>query len=60
MHPQGDRMRLTFPDPARGLFGYRSEFLTDTKGEGIMSSVFHGYDTYRGYPRPPFRQPDRL
>ena len=48
MHPQGDRMRLTFLIPARGLFGYRSEFLTDTKGEGIMSSVFHGYDTYKG------------
>ena len=41
-------MRLTFLIPARGLFGYRSEFLTDTKGEGIMSSVFHGYDTYKG------------
>ena len=48
MHPQGERMRLTFLIPARGLFGYRSEFLTDTKGEGIMSSVFHGYDTYKG------------
>ena len=48
MHPQGDRMRLTFLIPARGLFGYRSEFLTDTRGEGIMSSVFHGYDSYRG------------
>ena len=48
MHPQGERMRLTFLIPARGLFGYRSEFLTDTKGEGIMSSVFHGYDSYKG------------
>ena len=35
MHPQGDRMRLTFLIPARGLFGYRSEFLTDTKGRCV-------------------------
>ena len=40
MHPQGSRTRLTFLIPSRGLFGYKSEFLTDTKGEGIMSSVF--------------------
>lgn len=37
MHPQGSRMRIEFLIPARGLFGYKSEFLTDTKGEGIMS-----------------------
>ncbi|HAG12735.1 MAG TPA: translational GTPase TypA, partial [Ruminococcus sp.] len=37
MHPQGSRMRLEFLVPSRGLFGYKSEFLTDTKGEGIMS-----------------------
>ncbi|MFT3951616.1 MAG: translational GTPase TypA [Oscillospiraceae bacterium] len=48
MTPVGSRMRIEFLIPARGLFGYRSEFLTDTKGEGIMSSVFHGYDLYKG------------
>ena len=48
MHPQGARMRLEFSVPARGLFGYKSEFLTDTKGEGIMSSVFNGYEPYKG------------
>ena len=41
-------MRLEFSVPARGLFGYKSEFLTDTKGEGIMSSVFNGYEPYKG------------
>jgi len=34
--------------PARGLFGYKSEFLTDTRGEGIMNSVFEGYQEYKG------------
>ncbi len=48
MHPQGSRMRLEFLIPARGLFGYKSEFLTDTKGEGIMSSVFERYEPYKG------------
>ena len=48
MHPQGSRMRLEFLIPARGLFGYKSEFLTDTKGEGIMSSVFEAYQPYKG------------
>ena len=48
MHPQGSRMRLEFLIPARGLFGYKSEFLTDTKGEGIMSSVFECYAPYKG------------
>ncbi|MBP3410879.1 MAG: translational GTPase TypA, partial [Clostridia bacterium] len=42
------RMRLEFEVPSRGLFGYRSEFLTDTRGEGVMSSVFEGYQPYRG------------
>ncbi len=42
------RVRMTFSVPARGLFGYRSEFLTDTRGEGIMSSVFDGYEPYKG------------
>ena len=48
MNPMGSRMRVVFHVPARGLFGYRNEFLTDTKGEGIMSSVFHGYEPYKG------------
>ena len=42
------RMKLTFSVPARGLFGYRNEFLTDTKGEGIMASVFDSYQPYKG------------
>lgn len=48
MHPQGSRMRIEFLVPARGLFGYKSEFLTDTKGEGIMSHVFEEYQPYKG------------
>lgn len=48
MHPHGSRMRIQFKIPARGLFGYKSEFLTSTKGEGIMSSVFEGYEPYKG------------
>ena len=48
MHPQGSRMRLEFIIPARGLFGYKSEFLTDTKGEGVMSSIFDSYQPYKG------------
>ena len=48
MAPTGDRMRIEFIIPARGLFGYRSEFLTDTHGEGILNTIFEGYDDYRG------------
>ncbi len=48
MHPQGSRMRIEFLVPSRGLFGYKSEFLTDTRGEGIMSHVFNGYEPYKG------------
>ena len=48
MTPVGSRMRLEFLIPARGLFGYKSEFLTDTKGEGIMSHVFEEYQPYKG------------
>ena len=44
----GSRMRIEFIIPARGLFGYRNEFLTDTKGEGILNSVFHGYAPTKG------------
>ncbi len=46
--PVGSRIKATFLVPARGLFGYRNEFLTDTKGEGIMASVFEGYAPYKG------------
>ncbi len=49
MTPIGsNRVKLTFLVPSRGLFGYRNEFLTDTKGEGIMASVFDSYAPYRG------------
>jgi GTP-binding protein len=48
MTPVGSRMKLQFFVPSRGLFGYRSEFLTDTRGEGIMSSVFEKYQPLCG------------
>lgn len=48
MHPIGNRTRLEFLVPSRGLFGYRSEFMTDTKGEGIMNSTFDSYKPYFG------------
>ena len=44
----GNRTRLEFVIPARGLFGYKSEFLTSTKGEGVMNSVFFEYQPYKG------------
>ncbi len=44
----GSRTRLEFIVPARGLFGYKSEFLTSTKGEGVMNSVFFEYQPYKG------------
>ena len=48
MIPVGTRMKLEFLVPARGLFGYRNEFLTDTRGEGIMATVFDSYAPYKG------------
>jgi len=42
------RVRVEFDIPARGLIGYRDEFLSDTKGTGILNSFFKGYDKYRG------------
>ncbi len=48
MTPVGSRMKLEFLVPSRGLFGYRNEFLTDTKGEGILASVFERYEPYKG------------
>jgi GTP-binding protein len=44
----GNRMRIQYVIPARCLFGYRSEFLTDTRGEGIINSIFEGYIPYQG------------
>ena len=48
MTPVGDRMKIEFKIPSRGLFGYRNEFLTDTRGEGIMASVFDSYAPFKG------------
>lgn len=44
----GGYMRLEFKIPARGLIGFRSEFLTSTKGNGIMNHIFYGYEPYKG------------
>lgn len=48
MTPVGNRMKMEFLVPSRGLFGYRNEFLTDTKGEGILASVFENYQPFKG------------
>jgi GTP-binding protein len=49
MRPSGGgKQRLTFLAPTRGLIGYQGEFLTDTRGTGIMSRIFHGYTPYKG------------
>ena len=48
MNPVGNRTKLEFLVPSRGLFGYRNEFLTDTKGEGIMASIFEKYAPMKG------------
>ena len=49
MAPLGtNRMRIEFRIPSRGLFGYRSEFLTDTHGEGVLNTIFDGYDEWKG------------
>ncbi|MGO1477462.1 translational GTPase TypA [Senegalia sp. (in: firmicutes)] len=45
---EGGYTRLIFSIPARGLIGYRSEFMTDTKGNGIMNSIFDGYERFKG------------
>ncbi len=44
----GGYTRLEFRIPSRGLIGYRGEFMTDTKGNGIINTIFDGYDSYRG------------
>lgn len=48
MNNRGNRMELNYLIPSRCLFGYRSEFLTATRGEGIMNTVFEGYHPYKG------------
>lgn len=48
MNPIGSRIRMEFIVPARGLFGFKNEFLTDTKGEGVMNQLFDGYAPYKG------------
>ena len=48
MQPIGNRTRIEFLIPSRGLFGYRSEFMTDTKGEGVLNTVFDSYRPYMG------------
>ncbi|MDD2568640.1 MAG: EF-Tu/IF-2/RF-3 family GTPase, partial [Clostridia bacterium] len=48
MTQQGNRMRLEFIIPSRGLFGYRGEFMTDTRGEGILNAVFYEYGPMKG------------
>ncbi len=49
MRPSGGgKVRITFYAPARGLIGYQGEFMTDTRGTGLMSRLFHGYAPYKG------------
>lgn len=48
MSNKGNRIRLEFLIPSRGLFGYKNQFLTDTKGEGVMSSIYEKYEPFKG------------
>lgn len=48
MNPVGSRMRIEYSIPSRCLFGYRSEFLSATHGEGVINTLFDGYQPYRG------------
>ncbi|MCQ2363358.1 MAG: translational GTPase TypA, partial [Acidaminococcaceae bacterium] len=48
MHDMAGYLRMEFKIPARGLIGFRNQFLTDTKGNGIMNHVFSGYEPYKG------------
>ena len=45
---QGGYTRLEFSIPSRGLIGFRGEFMTDTKGNGIINTIFDGYEEYKG------------
>ncbi len=49
MNSVGSRMKLEFLIPTRGLFGYKSQFLTDTNGEGVMNTIFDSYQPYKGH-----------
>ncbi|MFU8779563.1 MAG: translational GTPase TypA [Kiritimatiellia bacterium] len=48
MHQEGDRVRMVYEIPTRGLLGYRSEFMSDTRGMGVMSYIFCGYKPHAG------------
>ena len=48
MHDMAGYLRMEFKIPARGLIGFRNQFLTNTKGNGVMNHVFAGYDKYKG------------
>lgn len=48
MTPHGNRIKCEFKIPSRGLFGYKSQLLTDTRGEGVLSTLFDGYEPYKG------------
>ena len=48
MSPKGNRMRMEFLVPSRGLFGFKSDFLTDTRGEGVINSIFYEYQPWKG------------
>ena len=48
MENVNNRVRMEFSVPARGLFGYKSQFLTDTRGEGVFNTVFYGYQPFKG------------
>ncbi|MBR2349781.1 MAG: translational GTPase TypA [Clostridia bacterium] len=48
MTPMNSRIKLEFVIPERGLLGYRSDFMTETRGEGIMNSIFEGYEPLKG------------
>ncbi len=50
MRPSGaGKQRLVFHAPSRGLIGYHGEFLTDTRGTGVMNRIYHGYADYKGH-----------
>ena len=48
MTPHGSRMKMEFLIPSRGLFGFKSELLTDTRGEGVINSIFYDYQPWKG------------
>jgi GTP-binding protein len=48
VHLDNNQVKIEFVIPARGLIGYRGEFLTDTRGTGVLNHVFHGYEPFRG------------